>query len=68
VSRARIDCSRKSRIDRSCARKLSLTVSMRSAKRDPARLAEPYEPFLQRTAFLSERSAAICRVQDYAAS
>jgi hypothetical protein len=58
VSRARIDGSRKSRIERSCAHRLSLTVSMHSAERDLARLAEPNEPLRHRTALRSERSAA----------
>ena len=41
---ARIACSTKSRIDRPCARRLSLTVSIRSANRDPAALCEPNDP------------------------
>jgi len=38
---ALIASTRKSRIDRPCARRLSQTVSIRSTKSDPARLAEP---------------------------
>jgi hypothetical protein len=34
-------CSKKWRIDRPCARRLSQTVSIRSTKGDPVRLAEP---------------------------
>jgi hypothetical protein len=54
---ALIAATRKSRIDRPCARRLSHTVSIRSTKRYPARLADPYELFLHRTAFRSALSA-----------
>ena len=43
--RARIVFSENSSIDRPCARRLSHTVSIRSAKRDPHRLAEPKDVF-----------------------
>ena len=43
-------------------------MSIRSTKRDPAALAEPYELFRQSTAFRSALSAMQCRVPDYAAS
>ena len=54
----RMHCSKKSRIDRPCARRLSQTVSIRSTKSDPVWLAEPKEFFRQSTAFRSARSAA----------
>ena len=65
---ALIASTRKSRIDRPCARRLSHTVSIRSTKSDPVRLADPKEFFRQSTAFRSARSARQCRVPDYAAS
>ena len=66
--RLRTHVSRKSRIDRPCARRLSQTVSIRSTKRDPAALAEPNEPFRHNTAFRSALSAMQCRAPGYAAS
>jgi len=50
--------SRKSRIERPWARRLSQTVSIRSTKRLPSGDAEPKEHFLQRTAFLMLLSAS----------
>jgi hypothetical protein len=54
-----IDFTKKSKIDRPCARRVSQTVSIRSAKREPQRLAEPKEFFRQRAAFRTARSAAL---------
>ena len=44
-------------MDRRCARRLSLTVSIRSAKRDPSALCEPNDPLRQSTPIATPRQS-----------
>lgn len=56
---ARGVCSRNTKIDRPCARRLAQTVSIRSTKRDPAGLADPNDPLRHKMAFRIARSTAL---------